>query len=166
MNETDNTDKEMARLGGVKGLLKEKNYEKGVAEGQVAFLKKKVYALNNEHIEMLFRMMKYDKEKVMAELLEYLEKHNIMINILSSLVGEFSIVGTYKNKKGESKPAHFTKHGTFLKMIKKPEDEAPYEYHGYFGFRDYKEHFMKMMSTEGGLEPKNLNELFGISFSA
>jgi hypothetical protein len=165
MSETDNTDKEMARLGGVKGLLKAKNYEKGVAEGQVAFLKKKVYALNNEHIEMLFRMIKYDKEKVMAELIEYLEKHNIMVNILSSLVGEFSIVGTYTNKKGESKPAHFTKHGTFLKMIKKPEDEAPYEYHGYFGFRDYKEHFMKMMSTEGGLEPKNLNELFGISFS-
>jgi hypothetical protein len=50
----------------------------------------------------------------------------------SELVGVFTTIGDYENKKGNISKAHFTENGRYYKSVNNKTGKEPMSYHGYF----------------------------------
>ena len=97
------------------------------------FLKEKLDASNHKYIQLLGRLiycMDDDEEYVISLAWDYVdEQKSFMWKGKSDVVGEYSVIKDYTNKKGQTFKAHFTQYGTYLSRAK---DNTPISYEGYF----------------------------------
>jgi len=119
-------------------------------KGSVAFFETKVIP----HLEASL-VSAWAKNFCEEDVWNYIEnaRWNTWVKMNSSALRIFTTIKDYTNKKGETKPAHFTENGSYFGSIKQLGDK-PVGYNGHFHIN--KEHFEAYLPKD----PKCITDFF------
>lgn len=144
-NENEQIEVYSPPIGAIMSKLSKTSGENKSLSRSNDLLDHKVRVLMATQFQTFGRLAKFDPS-VFQEVLEYAEKNHAMIHIDSRLIGEYSRIGEYTNKKKQTSKAHFTKHGRYLQKCEH-DSEKPIAYTGWFPYREYS-HFFVLDTTK------------------
>ena len=133
-------------IGAVMAKLKLHTEQRNDTGDCLKYANNKLRASNEQHIATLGRLFKYEGQPIIDEAFEYAKKAGLFISCDSKYLGLKTKICPYKNKKGQTAPAHYTLYGHFLEMAK-DGDQEPKFYKGNFLYQTHAQAFEKYRKT-------------------